>query len=142
VTMRNRGLGLALMMGSALWIGCSEDTAPQAAAPALAGGGQVENTTPPVPEEPAAVLTPEELVEGGRSTYNANCTACHNIDATQDGALGPAVAGSSLALLEARVMRGKYPEGYEPKKATMVMVPLPHLEPRLNELTAYLGSLE
>ena len=55
--------------------------------------------------------------------------------------LGPAVAGSSLELLEARIMRGEYPEGYEPKRPSRVMVPLPHLESRLPELAAYLNSL-
>ncbi|MBB83009.1 MAG: cytochrome C [Deltaproteobacteria bacterium] len=58
-----------------------------------------------------------------------------------DGALGPAVAGSSLELLEARVMRGEYPPGYEPKRGSRVMIALPHLAPRIPELAAYLQSL-
>jgi hypothetical protein len=61
---------------------------------------------------------------------------------SQDGALGPAVAGSTLPLLEERVMRGGYPEGYVPKRTSRVMIPLPHLEPKLPALAAYLGSLE
>ena len=80
-------------------------------------------------------------LESGRSAYNANCIACHSMDPAQDGALGPAVAGASYELLEARVLRGGYPEGYTPKRDTLVMVALPHLEPRLDELRAYLGSL-
>ena len=71
----------------------------------------------------------------------ANCIACHAMDPSIDGALGPNVAGSSLELLEARVMRGEYPPGYEPKRPSRVMVPLPHLEARLPELAAYLQSL-
>jgi len=98
--------------------------------------------SPPIVETPAAPLSPEELVEAGRSVYNANCIACHSLDPTKDGALGPAVAGSSLALIEARVLRVEYPEGYEPKRATRVMVALPHLEPRLGELAVYLESLD
>jgi hypothetical protein len=62
------------------------------------------------------------------------------MDPTLDGALGPSVAGSSLDLLEARVLRNTYPEGYVPKSDTRVMIALPHLEPRLGELAAYLGS--
>jgi hypothetical protein len=62
------------------------------------------------------------------------------MDPTQDGALGPAVAGASHELLEARVIKGGYPEGYTPKRATLVMVALPHLERDIDELTAYLGS--
>ncbi len=88
------------------------------------------------------VLSAEALIEGGRSVYNANCIACHSMDPTKDGALGPAVSGSSPALLETRVLRGEYPEGYEPKRTTRVMIPLPHLEPRLPELAAYLNSLD
>jgi hypothetical protein len=64
------------------------------------------------------------------------------MDATKDGALGPAIAGSSFALLEARVLRSEYPEGYAPKRPTRVMVALPHLEARLVELEAYLNSLD
>jgi hypothetical protein len=58
----------------------------------------------------------------------------------QDGALGPAVAGASMELLEARILRGEYPEGYTPKRPSKIMVPLPHLEPKLPELAAYLAS--
>ena len=97
----------------------------------------------PTPE-PAkeATLSLEERVEAGRSVYNANCIACHNLDPTKDGVLGPAIAGASMPLIEARVMRAEYPEGYAPKRPTKVMVALPHLEPKLPELAAYLESLE
>jgi hypothetical protein len=63
------------------------------------------------------------------------------MDPTRDGALGPPVAGSSMDLLEARVLHNAYPEGYAPKRDTRVMIALPHLESRLGELAAYLGSL-
>ncbi len=83
----------------------------------------------------------EERVAAGRAVYNANCIACHGMDPTRDGALGPAVSGSSLELLEARVLRGEYPDGYEPKRPSRVMVALPHLENELPALEAYLNSL-
>ena len=51
------------------------------------------------------------------------------MDPRTDGSLGPAVAGASLELLTARVLRAEYPAGYTPKRETRVMVPLPHLEP-------------
>lgn len=132
--------------------GCSDDTpgaspAPSptpAAQPAPAAPSEAAPSPAAAPEAAAAVDTrsPEELVAAGRSTYNANCIACHAMDPRTDGALGPAVAGSPLELIEARVMRAEYPAGYTPKRATRVMVPLPHLQPKLPELAAYLGSLK
>src|SRR6187402_1809747 len=52
----------------------------------------------------------------GQTLYSLHCTACHNPDPAKDGALGPALAGSSLDLLLARVIRGEYPPGYAPKR--------------------------
>lgn len=107
---------------------------PEAVAPDRSAAERLQ-AVPPGPERSQA-----ELVAAGRSVYNANCIACHSVDPTRDGALGPAVAGASYELIEARVLRGGYPEGYEPKRETRVMVALPHLEPRLDELAAYLES--
>ena len=90
----------------------------------------------------ADTRTPEERIAAGRVTYNANCIACHAMDPTQDGALGPAVAGSSAELLAARILRGEYPTGYTPKRESRVMVPMPHLQDKLPELVAYLDSLK
>ena len=88
--------------------------------------------------QPSVGETPAEL---GRRAYVANCTACHHLDPTKDGTIGPAVAGSPLALVEARVLRAEYPPGYTPKRDTQAMAPLPHLEKELPALAAYLGSL-
>jgi len=103
------------------------------------GAGSAGSDAPQAESKPQR--TREELVAAGRAVYNANCTACHNMNPAQDGALGPAVAGASYELLEARIVRGDYPEGYEPKRPSRIMVALPHLEPKLEELTAYLASL-
>ncbi len=81
-------------------------------------------------------------VEQGRRVYVANCTACHNTDPGVDGNLGPAVAGSSTELLEARVLRASYPPGYTPKRDTGLMTALPFLEPQIPALTAYLASFD
>jgi mono/diheme cytochrome c family protein len=75
----------------------------------------------------------------GQQVYFANCIACHNADPKQDGVLGPAVFGSSKELLEARVLRAAYPDGYKPKRDTKTMVALPHLAPKLDDLTAFLN---
>ena len=80
------------------------------------------------------------LAKRGRSVYQANCIACHNVDPSQDGAVGPAIAGSPLALLQAKVLRNEYPPGYTPKRDTGNMVPLPHLEKELPALAAFLAE--
>ena len=133
-------LGL-LLAAAGLAFGCGDDPAPTPAG----DSGAVEATKPPpfpAPGETAVdTRTQDELVAAGRATYNANCIACHAMNPAIDGALGPAVAGSSLELLEARVMRGEYPPGYEPKRGSRVMIALPHLAPRVPELAAYLQSL-
>ncbi len=87
---------------------------------------------------PSAPLDP--LAEQGRTVYQANCTACHNSDPNKVGTVGPAVAGSSRALLEARIVRGEYPPGYTPKRETHAMAAMPHLAGDVDALTAYLAK--
>lgn len=155
VSKRGNGFRWIWAVGFVLWLGCSEEPATPTAG--SIGSSRDESaveapiptdsagTSSPIAEAPSPVpeaLTTEELVKAGRAAYNANCIACHSLDPAQDGALGPAIAGASLALLEARVLRVEYPDGYVPKRTTRVMVPLPHLEPRLVELAAYLESVE
>ena len=76
----------------------------------------------------------------GKAAY-VNCVSCHGPDPTRDGPQGPAVAGASRALLEARVMRGAYPDGYKPKRSTAIMPPQPILQPYLDDLAAYLAEV-
>ena len=76
----------------------------------------------------------------GKQVYMVNCIACHNLDPSKDGAIGPANKGASRALVEARVLRGKYPKGYKPKRTTKLMPPLPHLKPHIDDLTAFLNQ--
>ena len=145
MTVRLSGFRWVLVVACVHWIGCSDEPATSSADSSGSGGNRSTVMAPPIMQTPDSApdaLSAEELIDAGRSAYNANCMACHGLDPTKDGALGPAVAGSSLALLEARVLRAEYPEAYEPKRATRVMIPLPHLAPRLVELTAYLKSLE
>ena len=80
------------------------------------------------------------LVEHGRQVYASNCTACHAQDPAQVGPVGPAIAGSPLALLETKVLRNEYPPGYSPQRTTQAMIPLAHLEPELPALAAYLAA--
>jgi len=122
----------------AVWIGAivlgaaacgSED----AAAPAQSGSSSGTASSATADEG-------DDLAARGERIYNVNCIACHHRDPAQDGGLGPAVAGASRELIEARVIRGEYPPGYTPKRDTRLMIPLPHLEPEIDALAAFLAS--
>jgi len=78
--------------------------------------------------------------ERGRAVYLANCIACHNNDPAKDGSIGPAIAGSSKELLEARVLSTSYPPNYKPKRPTKVMPQFPFLKEELPYLAAYLAK--
>lgn len=88
-------------------------------------------------------LTAEQLAEKlrsrGRATYMAQCISCHNVDPAKDGVLGPAVAGASRELLEAKLIRGGYPTGYAPKRPTKTMQTMPHLKNEIDSLTSFLN---
>jgi len=85
-------------------------------------------------------MTTQQLAERGRVIYVSNCIACHHVDPKKVGSVGPEVWGSSLELIQARVMRAAYPEGYKAKRETHMMVALPHLEKELAALHAYLNQ--
>ena len=76
--------------------------------------------------------------ERGRAVFVANCVACHSIDPSKDGPIGPAIKGSSKELLEARVLSTSYPPGYKPKRPTQVMPQFPFLKNEIPHLSAYL----
>ena len=86
-------------------------------------------------EDPAT-----ELVRRGRATFESVCTACHARDPRQPGPVGPEIAGASFELLQAKVLRNEYPPGYLPKRNTLGMIPLPHLESELPAIEAYLAT--
>jgi mono/diheme cytochrome c family protein len=74
----------------------------------------------------------------GKQVYLSQCTSCHAADPAQPGPVGPPVKGSSRALLEAKVVRGTYPEGYRPKRPTTVMPPQPHIAGDVGALAEFL----
>jgi len=78
--------------------------------------------------------------ERGRRVYLAQCTACHNSDPSRDGSVGPAIKGSSEALLEARLLHATYPPGHTPKRKTKTMPPQPYLKSAIPDLAAFLNA--
>ena len=87
-------------------------------------------------------MTQEQLLERGKKIFLQNCTSCHGTDPRKDGPVGPAIAGSSFALIEDRVMRTEYPVGYKPKRSTALMVALPYLQKEIPALEAYLNTMK
>ena len=81
-----------------------------------------------------------DLVARGARAYRANCVVCHNPDPTREGSLGPPIAGSSLELLEARILRAEYPPGYTPKKDSKLMPQIPGARTELEALAAFLAT--
>ena len=89
----------------------------------------------------ASNVSPEvRLLARGKLVYESNCTSCHSRNPKLQGSLGPDVYGSSKELLTARLLYGKYPEGYKPKRESHLMPPLPHLANEIEALTAFLNA--
>ena len=133
--------GLTAVVALALACGGSDDLK------SGESGGSASKPAPTSPAAPTALPTgsppepePEDLVAQGRGAFMSNCIACHNMNPTQPGSIGPAIAGSSLELLEGKVIRNEYPPGYTPKRDTQAMVPLPHLEAQIPAIHAYLAQ--
>lgn len=97
-------------------------------------------TNSPSTSAEVSVTTPS--IERGKTVYKTQCIACHHSDPHKPGALGPDVFGSSKELIEARVMRAEYPSGYQPKRSSHTMAPLPHLKNEIDSLYLYLNAKE
>ncbi len=83
-----------------------------------------------------------EAGERGRKFFRYICAACHNgANPHANGIQGPAVAGSSRELLEAKVLRGAYPPGYQPKRNTVIMQKLPATMEQIGDLAAFLAEI-
>jgi mono/diheme cytochrome c family protein len=82
----------------------------------------------------------DPAVARGEKVYRNICLVCHNANPNQAGALGPDIASASRELLEAKVLRGEYPDGYAPKRNTKQMPQFRYLEPNIDDIAAYLAS--
>ena len=80
-----------------------------------------------------------EAAQRGMKTYFQVCIACHNAKPSLDG-LGPPIAGASRELIEARLVYGSYPAGYQPKRRSLSMPAFPGLADKVGDLAAYLAE--
>jgi mono/diheme cytochrome c family protein len=78
--------------------------------------------------------------ERGRQVYLAQCIACHAMDPSQPGPIGPPVKGATRELLEAKLLTGRYPPGYKPKRPTAIMPLQPRAAPAIEALADFLKS--
>ncbi len=93
----------------------------------------------PVQIDPST-MSLEQNLQRGRSLSLANCASCHHVNPKMDGSIGPSVFGSSFELLKARLVDGDYPAGYKPKRESMSMIKMPHLEKEIPFLFEYLNN--
>ena len=112
--MRRLGLTLAVCLALALTSGCGEG------------------------EDSKTVKGPDP--DRGRRLYIATCIICHNTDPSKPGSQGPPTKGSSLELLEAKVLHKRYPPDYKPQRTTKAMPAYPQLRKRIPDIAAYLAQ--
>ena len=79
-------------------------------------------------------------IEKGRMVYFANCVSCHNNNPKKPGSIGPEVYGASIDVLAQKIVFGKYPENYSPKKTSKIMPLMPHLKKEISNLHAFINS--
>ena len=79
-------------------------------------------------------------IEKGRMVYFANCVSCHNNNPRKPGSIGPEVYGVSIDVLTQKIVSGKYPENYIPKRTSKIMPSMPHLNKEITNLHAFINS--
>ena len=76
----------------------------------------------------------------GKVVYNTNCVSCHNLDPKKQGSIGPQIYGSSKELLSKKILFGKYPKNYKPKRSGVAMPIMPDLEREIINIHAFLNA--
>ena len=79
-------------------------------------------------------------IKKGRSVYFVHCASCHNLNPKKPGSIGPAVYGASIDVLIQKIVSGKYPENYRPKRTSKIMPLMPHLNKEISNLHAFINS--
>ena len=76
----------------------------------------------------------------GKAIYYLNCISCHNLDPKKQGSIGPQIYGSSKELLSKKILFGKYPKNYKPKRSGVAMPIMPDLEREIINIHAFLNA--
>ena len=79
-------------------------------------------------------------IEKGRTVYFANCVSCHNNNPKKPGSIGPVVYGVPMDVLTQKIVSGKYPENYRPKRTSKIMPLMTHLNSEISNLYAFINS--
>ena len=134
----SRQFSLSVLLASVLvFSGCEEkDKKPEPAS--VAQTEESSSTAQTTKEATGSQPNQAGRIKRGKSIYFAYCIACHNMDPAKVGSVGPAIRGSSKELLTLKVTQGAYPEGYQPKRITKLMPPLPNLKAGIPFLHAFL----
>lgn len=57
----------------------------------------------------------------GKRLYITKCAGCHNLNPNKNGSVGPDLVTTPLDAFRVKVLQGKYPSGYAPKRRTKAM---------------------
>ena len=76
----------------------------------------------------------------GKAIYYLNCISCHNSDPKKQGNIGPQIFGSSKELLSKKILFGKYPKNYKPKRSGGAMPIMSDLESEIINIHAFLNA--
>ena len=79
-------------------------------------------------------------IEKGRMVYFANCVSCHNNNPKKPGSICPEVYRVTIDVLTQKIVYGKYPENYRPKRSSKIMPSMPHLNKEISNLHAFINS--
>jgi mono/diheme cytochrome c family protein len=86
------------------------------------------------------VLIAFDAESSGKSLYISKCVACHNLNPSKAGAIGPDIANASLELVTLKTQKRKYPVGYKPKRKTNVMPIIKLTQKQISSIHNYLSE--
>lgn len=96
----------------------------------------------PACKKSEAIIPLSSLEVKGKNIFIENCLNCHNPNIARPETIGPNIAGSSIEVVTARVLRAQYPEHYLFKRKSHLMPAFPQLEKDIPAIHAYVNSSE